>query len=135
MKKINNMLRAAIDRDEVLKAARAMLVFRHWGEIVGPELIKRCAPERYDRGTLWIAAEGAAWAQELRLIKGVLLSRLNDVAKEGLFQNVRVVVRPFQRMVATSDNQAVVEAPPAADLSIQQIAARRLGNWPNAGGD
>jgi predicted nucleic acid-binding Zn ribbon protein len=127
------MLHDAIERDEVLKAARAKLIFRQWGEVVGPELAKRCAPDRYDRGTLWVAAEGSAWAQEIRLIKPLLLSRMNDLAHEGLFQDVRVGVRSFQRIAATAQDQAVVVIPDSEELTIQQIAAKRLGNWPREG--
>jgi predicted nucleic acid-binding Zn ribbon protein len=67
---------------------------RRWPEIVGPILAKHSHPERYDRGTLWIAASGSAWAQELRLGQELILGRLNEAVGETLFTGIRVGVRP-----------------------------------------
>ncbi len=75
--------------------ARAQRAMRHWEEVVGPLLSERSVPERYQEGTLWVAAKGPAWAQELRMRKDQVLQRLNEIAAEqGLFQDMRVGVRP-----------------------------------------
>ena len=42
MRKVNDMLAAAIGRPEVLRMARAQIAMQHWGEIVGDAL--RAAP-------------------------------------------------------------------------------------------
>jgi predicted nucleic acid-binding Zn ribbon protein len=97
MKKVEGMLGAALGRPEVLKAARAQIAMRKWEEIVGEALADKSTPDRYEKGTLWVVASGSAWAQEIRLRKEEIVSRLNEAAGEpGLFHEVRVGVRSFR---------------------------------------
>ncbi len=133
MRKIDGLLGAALGRQEVLRAAKAQRLLRQWPEIVGGELAKRSTPDRYDRGTVWVAVEGSAWAQELRMIKERLLKRLNELAGEpDLFTEVRFGVR-----TARGDGLLPLEEPAApvektshhTSLSIREIAEKRLEQW------
>jgi predicted nucleic acid-binding Zn ribbon protein len=97
MKKLNDMLAAAVGRPEVLRTARAQIAMQHWRDVVGDALAEKSFPDRYEKGTLWVVATGSAWAQEIRLRKEDIVRRLNETASEpGLFANVRVGVRPFR---------------------------------------
>jgi predicted nucleic acid-binding Zn ribbon protein len=125
------MLGQAIGREEVLRMARAQAVLRDWTAIVGPQMATRSHPDRFDRGTVWVAVEGSAWAQELRMIKDVILQRLEQKAGEsGLFLDVRFGVRPLPEAEAPEKPvvHAVVEDD-RGELSISEIAARRLQKW------
>lgn len=97
MKKLSDMLGESIGRPEVLRASRAQRVLREWADIVGEQLAQRCVPDRYVRGTLWIAASGNAWAQELRFQAETILARLNERAGEELFTSLRIGTRPPRR--------------------------------------
>ncbi|MBI1756819.1 MAG: DUF721 domain-containing protein [Fimbriimonas ginsengisoli] len=136
MRKVAKLLAPAIDREEVLRAARAAAVLRRWDEVVGDSLASRSAPDRYERGTVWVAVRGSAWAQELRMIKPRILERLGALASEaGLFHDVRFGVRPFQ--VTGGLAEVGSEAPPKAplaELSIREIAERRRRFWGDAKG-
>jgi hypothetical protein len=96
---------------------------------VGPLLAERSWPDRFSKGTVWVAVQGSAWAQELRMMKDVILERLAKRAgDDGLFKDVRFGVRPPRKLEP--------EPPPPTpaperqeDLSIREIAARRLANW------
>ncbi len=129
MRKIGQMLPAAIEQAEVLRIARAQAILRHWPEVVGPLLAERSWPDRFSKGTVWVAVQGSAWAQELRMMKDVILERLAKRAgDDGLFKDVRFGVRPPRKLEP--------EPPPPTpaperqeDLSIREIAARRLANW------
>jgi predicted nucleic acid-binding Zn ribbon protein len=136
MKQAKQFLGKAVEHPEVLRAGRAKKVLRSWKSIVGTELALRSWPERYDRGVLWVAVTGSAWAQELRMAQESILQRLNEQAGEpGLFASIRFGVRAL--------NQAVVDLPLDEDvtndkdenLSISDIAKRRLANWPRSSGD
>lgn len=96
MKRIQGMMGSAIGRPEVLRAARAQIAMRKWPEVVGAAIAEKSAPDRYDRGTLWVVASGSAWAQEIRLRKEEIVKRLNELAGESLFVDVRVGVRSFR---------------------------------------
>ena len=97
MRRIQGLMGSALGRPEVLRAGRAQVVMRRWAEVVGEAIAEKSAPDRYERGTLWVVASGSAWAQEIRLRKDSIVERLNELAGEpGLFQDVRVGVRSFR---------------------------------------
>lgn len=133
LKKVGGMLGDAIEQTEILRNARALTVLRDWHSIVGADLAKRCAPDKFERGTLWVAAEGSAWAQEIRMIKSTIISRINAAAHEGLCQDVRVGVRPF-RAVPKVEAESPESISDLQELTISEIAARRLRNWKDASG-
>lgn len=136
MKKLDRMLGDAIEQTDILRNARALNVLRDWSAIVGDDLAKRCAPDKFERGTLWIAAEGSAWAQEIRMIKGTIMERINQSAHEGLCQEVRVGVRPFKPAQRPPEllAPATYVIAPVEDLSISEIAERRIRKWKDANG-
>lgn len=131
MRKISAIVPEAIGREEVQKAGRAMRVLRRWPEVVGEAMAARSAPERYDRGTVWIAVTGSAWAQELRMSKGMILNKLHGLAHENdLFQDLRFGVRPLPMPDSEEDDalsrRKAEHANNLRDLSIREIAERRL---------
>ena len=134
-------------------------MLRRWEEAVGPLLAAKSVPDRYDKGTVWVATQGSAWAQELRLMKPLILERLEAMAGErGMFLDVRFGVRPpkgtlpptgararrrggeparASRSLGRADHAKgpdpiapVPEPPKETGLSIRERAARRLANWP-----
>ena len=90
MRHVARVLPRAVENAEVLRAARAAAALRRWEEAVGPLLATKSVPDRYDRGTVWVATQGSAWAQELRLMKPLILERLEAmVGERGMFLDVR----------------------------------------------
>jgi predicted nucleic acid-binding Zn ribbon protein len=134
MKKVANLMPKAIEA-EVMRLSKAHGVLKHWDEIVGPALAERSWPDRYDRKIVWVAVQGSAWAQELRLMKEVILARLRSRSNDpDLFGDVRFGVRklPPREPEATPE---VDEPERRESLSIREIAERRLKGWPGAPGD
>lgn len=158
MRHVGRMLPRAIENVEVLRAARAGSVLRRWEEAVGSLLAEKSVPDRYDKGTVWVATQGSAWAQELRLMKPQILERLEAMAGErGMFLDVRFGVRPPRPVIPREREEDVAEAslpepralllderiakgpppipaipepPREIGLTIRERAARRLANWP-----
>lgn len=97
MKRLNEMLEGAVGRPEMLRQSRAQRVMRLWREVVGEGIAVHCVPDKYDKGVLWLAASGSAWAQEIRLKKDELLLKLNEAAGEELFRDLRIGTRPPRR--------------------------------------
>lgn len=136
MKPISWVLPAALENRELLQAARAQRVLRSWEEVVGTGLAKRSRPERYDRGTVWVAVEGSAWAQELRMRRDTLVKRLNTLAGEpGMFHDLRFGVRPLpppgQDVIIEEHDTLTKET----ELSIREIAERRMERWRDSSAD
>jgi len=128
VKKVANVMGRALGRDEVLRTAKAQMTLHHWPEIVGEALASRSRPDRYGKGTVWVAVQGSAWAQELRMSKDVILSRLRERAGDpSLFLDVRFGVRPLPvAPLAGPEPEGPEILPRNTDLSIREIAERRL---------
>lgn len=134
MRSLRDLVDPSVGNHDVSAAARAQKVLRRWDEAVGPALAKRSNPDRYDRGTVWVAVQGAAWAQELRLRRELILGRLCEMAGERtLFTDLRFGVRPLPGEEGGPELIPVPVKPernPEFDgLSIREIAERRLAQW------
>ena len=137
IKPLQDLLGSALGRDEVLRAGRAQRVMRRWPEIVGEALAKRSWPDRYERGTVWVAVQGSAWASELRMVKARILSRMRELSGEsGLFEDVRFGERPTRppENEEAPEDHSRPKRPELEGLSIREIAERRLREWGDEGG-
>jgi predicted nucleic acid-binding Zn ribbon protein len=127
MRRIRTVVPDAIGRSEVIRTARAQRALRQWQEVVGDHLAKRSHPDRYTQGTVWVAVEGSAWAQELRLMKPKILERLGNIAGDpSLFRDVRFGVRKLPQEALADDLESPEGLPKGTELSIREIAQRRL---------
>ena len=126
------MLSPAVGRDEVLRAAQAVKILREWPAIVGESMASRSHPDRYDRGTVWVAVEGSAWAQELRMQKDQILERLDSRGK-GLFKDLRFGVRPLPNDPIPLPKKSKTPKAESEGLSIREIAERRINKWRDGG--
>lgn len=132
MKSLKDLTIQAIDRKNVHRTAKAQRALKMWPEIVGPILAQRCFPERYEKGTVWVAVTGAAWAQELRMSRFAILERLQEASGDpGLFQEMRFGVRQLPEGKSEEAEAEAAQAWRASlkDLSIREIAEQRLSRW------
>lgn len=126
MRSVQSFLGDAVLQKEALRAARANRILDRWADIVGEKLAERSWPDRYDHGMVWVAVTGSAWAQELRMMKDTILSRLNEQSHErGLFTDIRFGVRVLRR---PDDDEPISEKRESeiTGLTIREIAERRL---------
>jgi len=132
MRRIRFLIADSLGRDEVARTARAQIVFRKWDEIVGADMAERSYPDRYTKGTVWVAVIGSAWAQELRMMKDVILKRLKEASGEPeLFREIRFGVRPIRKPEEEIELERTEIPTELKELSIREIAERRLRNWPH----
>jgi len=93
MKRLSDVLGTVFADSDVPNAARANIVMRQWSSAVGDILAMHSTPDRYDHGVLWVEATGSAWAQEIRMSQGIILDKMNEIAGEVLFREIRVCHR------------------------------------------
>lgn len=132
MRKVKDMLFAAVQRDEVVRAGLVLRAVRDWESIVGPLLASRSWPDRYEGGAIWVAVEDSAWAQELRMRKDLLLSRIQERLEDPSWvTNLRFGVRPLPPRPETLPEPEFKEIETESNdgLSIREIAERRLREW------
>ncbi|MBD9732274.1 DUF721 domain-containing protein [Streptomyces sp. H28] len=67
-------------------------VMGRWPEIVGEDVAKHCAPERYDEDerVLFVRCDSTAWATNLRLLAPTLVARLNQDLGHGRVKLIKV---------------------------------------------
>lgn len=120
------MMPDAIGRTELLRAARAQRALHHWPSVVGPILARKSRPDRFEKGTVWVAVSGTAWAQELRMARDRIVARLNELAGERLFEDVRFGMRPFTPMEDEVAEPPLYEDASLQAMSVEEITRRRL---------
>jgi predicted nucleic acid-binding Zn ribbon protein len=127
MKRLAQMLPESIPQPEALRAARAQLILRNWKDVVGEGMASRSWPERFDHGTVWIAVEGSAWAQELRLLSPTILRKLAQLAHDNeMFRELRFGVRNVERTGPYSPPEPPPKQAELTNMDLQEIIARRL---------
>lgn len=65
-------------------------VFGNWARIVGREVAEHTAPTAFEDGEVVVAADSAAWAQQVRLLAPTLVRRLNEELGDGTVRRVKV---------------------------------------------
>jgi predicted nucleic acid-binding Zn ribbon protein len=64
-------------------------IFSHWEEIVGTEINKKARPEKIVRNTLYISVTSSTWANELRMMSGQLINRINSFIGEDIVKSIK----------------------------------------------
>src|SRR4051812_14416160 len=87
---------AGVLRDAVGDAAPDTLLARVqalWPEVAGAAIAAESAPASEREGTITIECSGAVWAQELTLLEGDLLARLNPLFEGAQVRHLRFKVK------------------------------------------
>jgi len=82
---IKSLLARVIRKKKWQRRMGLHAAFRHWNEIVGPDISSRAQPA-YMRGTvLWVEVSDSIWMQQLHLQKLLLLDLINHrLGMEGI---------------------------------------------------
>lgn len=125
MAPLGELLFRAVNRREVRRNFVARLASKRWEECVGAHLASKSAPEKFNNGTLWVAVTSASWSQELTMRKREIVDRLNAIAGEEVFQEVRFAVRPLPQDGEEARPKQKVE-PEAVDVRINEPALEEV---------
>jgi len=81
-------------RDEWAPQTLLSEVQRTWPAAVGPAIAAEARPTSERAGVLTVSCSAAVWAQELDLMAGAILPRLNELLQAGQVQRLRCVAVP-----------------------------------------
>jgi predicted nucleic acid-binding Zn ribbon protein len=87
----SDVLREAVGEaapDTLLARVQAL-----WPEVAGPAVAAETAPASEREGTVTVECSGAVWAQELTLLEGDLLGRLNPRLEGAQVRHLRFKVK------------------------------------------
>lgn len=72
------------------KPAAEARVFGAWAAVVGADVAAHCRPIKLEGGELAIEAESTAWATQLRLLAGSLLTRIAGEVGQGVVRRLNI---------------------------------------------
>jgi len=64
-------------------------IFNCWEKIVGAEIYKKTKPQKIARGILYISVTTSTWANELSLMSGQLIEKINSFIGEEVVKSIR----------------------------------------------
>jgi hypothetical protein len=67
-------------------------IWKNWFKIVGEQMYMRTFPKFYQNRLLVVGVTSSPWLQELNIIKGKLVRRINRVAGKGTVKEIRLVL-------------------------------------------
>lgn len=86
--------------------ARLSLLWQNWAQVMGPELAPLALPLGHHKDMLLLGAEDAMLAQELHLMSGEILERVNAFMEKPFFSSVKVTLVLGKNILGT-------DAPPS----------------------
>ena len=87
-------------------------VWQAWDEVVGRTISRNARPVRLDGSRLVVAVRSPTWLQELRLLQGELVSRLNEWMRREVVRELFFVVgRVDDESAPLRSGQAPLGAP------------------------
>jgi predicted nucleic acid-binding Zn ribbon protein len=75
--------------DQLAPATPLARVQQAWPAAAGPAIASAARPVAEHEGVVTVSCEAAVWAQELELMEGALLERLNDALGESAVHALR----------------------------------------------
>ncbi|MGM0366147.1 MAG: DUF721 domain-containing protein [Actinomycetota bacterium] len=86
---LDNVLKKVITELDVGNKLTISAIFNHWEEIVGEQISEKSKPRRFREGTLYVSCANSTWANELDLMSGRLVKRINSYLGCDLVKGVR----------------------------------------------
>ena len=67
-------------------------IWEAWDQVAGPQIARNSRPLKLDSRRLVVAVRSAAWMQELTLLKGELVAKLNQWMGREVIDDLLLVV-------------------------------------------
>jgi predicted nucleic acid-binding Zn ribbon protein len=96
---------------------REMKIWEVWAGAVGGQIASRAIPASFRDGVLTVRVSGSSWMQQLSLMKGEIVSQVNDALGEQL---VREIFFKQGSIAAEAAPQPFI--PPSRQLSAAELA-------------
>jgi predicted nucleic acid-binding Zn ribbon protein len=88
-----------LDRSGLAPKVEAAGAVQEWAGLVGPQIAAVTEALRVSEGTLIVAVANSAWMNELNMMRGELMRRVNAGRKEGRIRTLVFVMGEMQPAV------------------------------------
>jgi predicted nucleic acid-binding Zn ribbon protein len=86
---LGSVINKIVSDSDIGKKIKKFNIFNHWPDIVGIDIGKKTKPEKLLRQTLYISVTSSTWANELNLMSGQLIKKINDFVGETVVKELR----------------------------------------------
>ena len=86
---LGSVINKIVSDSDIGKKIKKFNIFNHWSDIVGSEIGNKTKPEKLLRQTLYISVTSSTWANELSLMSGQLIKKINDFVGETVVKELR----------------------------------------------
>jgi hypothetical protein len=90
---IASVIRRFVSDSEMAYKLQKYSIFNHWEEIVGDGIGSRTKPEKISRDILYISVTNSTWANELSMMSGQLLQKINNYIGSAAIKELRFKVK------------------------------------------
>lgn len=87
--KLDSLINQIVSDSDIGKKIKKFNIFNHWPDIVGCDIGNKTKPEKLLRQTLYISVTSSTWANELNLMSGQLIKKINDFVGETVVKELR----------------------------------------------
>ena len=87
---LGRLVDSLVTEQDWSERTRVGAVFGRWSALVGPDIAAHCHPQTLSEGELLVVAESTAWATQLRLLAGRLLSRIAGEVGHGVVTKLHI---------------------------------------------
>ena len=86
---LGSVINKIVSDSDIGKKIKKFNIFNHWPDIVGSDIGNKTKPEKLLRQTLYISVTSSTWANELSLMSGQLIKKINDFVGETVVKELR----------------------------------------------
>ena len=90
--RVSGLVDAFLEKKGLREQVRRQGVLEGWAERVGERIAAVTRPRAVDEGTLFVEVRSSAWLMELNMMKGQILSRINEGADDASVEKLVFVL-------------------------------------------
>lgn len=104
LESIQKFLISSVGKKENQDKVHLKMLHQEWPKIVGNQLAQRSYPYQIKGKELWVYADPGAWLQNLTLMSGMILKKINQWWGEDKFSSLKVLGKRSQQKEETVEN-------------------------------
>lgn len=112
LESIQKFLISSLGKKENQDKVHLKMLYQEWPTIVGHQLAQRSYPYQIKGKELWVYADPGAWLQNLTLMSGMILKKINQWWGEERFSSLKVLGRRSQQKEETEEKIPIKKTGP-----------------------
>lgn len=120
-------VQAVLKTSDLWQALRPHMAKVKWADVVGPQVASVTQVEKVQGTALVVRVKNSVWANELSLLKGDMLRRLNLALGGPVLSDIRFKAGGLAQKKAQKHSPAMPDLPDGAALALVRLSGDALG--------